>query len=185
TAAEAVIVYSRQSAVVTVRAAVALAFFSTLPSLCLAVAFARFRARAWPIAAAAWLLAGFLLLVLSLRVPWRSALSIMVDGITFASFALACVLPLALRTTRALLVGFVPLVGLWVTLSTAAGLGIAALGLDLARGITLRAVLIGFATMTIAVAIAVREIRRGAVRRLVMLLAPAFAFGVVAAWRSA
>ena len=159
-----------------------LAFFSTLPSLYVAVAFTRARARVRLIVAVAWLFAGFFLLTAGLRVPWRLALSIIVDGITFAASALVCVIPLTLRTTRRLLVGFVPLVGLWVAIGTLLGLGMAALGLDIMGGLTLRASLLGLIASALGIAIAVREIRRGAVRRVVILLGSVFVIGALATW---
>ena len=182
TVAGAAVVYLGQSTVTTPRAALVLAFFSTLPSLYVAVAFTRARARTRLIAAVAWLFAGFLLLTVGLRIPWRVALGIIADGITFAAFALVCVIPLTLRTTRGLLVGFVPLLGLWCAISTMVILGTAALGLDFVGGITLRSSLLGLIATGLGMSIAVREIRRGAVRRVVVLLASMFVIGALATW---
>jgi hypothetical protein len=184
TVTSAAIVWWRQSAAVSQRAAIALAFYGTLPPLFLAIAFARPRGRTWLIAAAAWLAAGFLLLVGPLRVPWRVASSLMLDGISFSSFALVCIVPLALRTIRALLVGFVPLVVFWIAITTVAGLILAAFGLDLAAGFTARAALLGLLAAATGVAVAAAGIRRRAVRSLIVLSTATFIAGAVAGWAS-
>jgi hypothetical protein len=182
TVAQTVVVYVGQSAAVAPRAAVALAFFSTLPSLYVAVAFTRPRIRMWFIAAAAWFLAGFSLLTVGLRVPWQVAVGIMGDGMSFVAPALTCVIPLTWRTTRGLLVGFVPLVGLWLAISTAASLGLAALGFDLAGPVTLPVGLMGLTATAVGVAIAVRAIRHGVKGNAVIVLASLLCIGALASW---
>jgi hypothetical protein len=178
--AAAVVVWHGQAAAgVSPRVAAALGYFSTLPSILLVVAFSGARARTWVAIGVAWLVIGYLMLVGALHIRWLPALSVMLNGIEFASFALISLALLVLRTARTLLVGAVPAVALWFGLGLLAEVMLGFFGLSFTGHFTMTAMTGGAIATVIGLALAIDRIRRGIGAGFLSLLIALFVVGVV------
>ena len=142
-AATAVVWQGQTAAGISARAAVALAYFSTIVGLMLIVAFTGRGWKNWIAAAAGWVGAGFVLLVWPLRIKPLLAISLIADGLHYASVPLVCMAPLVMRTIRPLLAGFVPMVGLWFACAAVMGLALELSGLSLVGHYTFSTILAG------------------------------------------
>ena len=138
--------------------------------------FLRARWVSWLLAGGCWASGGLLLLVGPLDVPWSNAGRAFYAGVDYASIALVAVGLLVIRTTRSLLVGFVPLVGLWLGLSFVLAVFLHAVGINLKW--TIASTAAGLLAAVLGIALGVREIRRGVRVRFVATL---LAIGAVAA----
>jgi hypothetical protein len=163
---------------VSANAAAMLAYFSTLPSLLIVLAFGRQRWPIWIGVATAWTVTGWLLLVGPIHVKSSAALGIMLNGVDFAALAVICVALLSLRITRSLLLGFVPIITLWVALATGEGMLLESLGVQLKSGFTFSVVSAGSAAAVLGIVVAVRQIRRGVRPGFIALLTALVAVGI-------
>lgn len=146
------------------RGAVPLAFFATLPSLFVMLAFFKFSPRYWLMAVLGWTAAGVVVLAGVSNVPWNSVGSGLVSGVGFASFGVAAVALVVLRTTRVLLVGFLPLIGVVAGTSVLFAWFLRTVGVDpqeLQGAWRPSVVAWGMLATVIGFAAGLREIRRG------------------------
>jgi len=159
-------------------AAAMLGYFSTLPSLIIVLAFGRQRWPIWIAVATGWAAIGCVLLLWPIHLTWTAAFGVMLSGLEFASLAVISVALLSLRITRSLLLGFVPIITLWMALATAEGMLLQSLGLDLSGGFTLRNVSLGIVAGALGIGVMVRQIRRGVRRSFIALLTALVAVGI-------
>ena len=87
--------------------------------------------RGWAAAGAGWFGGAFVLLVWPLHLTPLAAIRAIANGMGYASLPLIVVAPLALRITRPLAVGFVPLVGLYVVCAAAEAFVLELFGINL------------------------------------------------------
>jgi hypothetical protein len=161
------------------RAAVSLAYWCTLPGILLIAVFVR---RAWMAAIGAvmiWLSVGFLLHLVWLRISVGNTLALLPGAIDFVGPATLTVALLALRATRPILVGLVPLVLVWLVATVALGSALNAFGIALEGAFTPRAIAGGVAAAVLGIGLAVRQIRRGLLKESVVLLIGLTLGGVV------
>jgi hypothetical protein len=166
---------------------VTLAFFFTLPSLFLMLAFFKLPPRRWFQAAIIWTAVAVALLTAALEAPWSRVPGGLVSGVLFASFAVPALALVVLRTTRVLLVGFVPMLAVWFGLAGLLALLLQFMGMDVKEleDASRPAVLAwGVLAIVLGVAIAVREIRRGIRRSFVPALLFTLAVSIAVGWYS-
>ena len=174
-AAAAVVFYGTRTAHFSIRAAVWLAYASTLAGLVLVLAFGGHGWKTWMAAGAAWCSAGVaILLAIGVKLP--TALSLIVNGLSYVSLPLLVVTPLTLRLLRPLVVGFVPMVGLYIVCTVLFELILELLGLTFS-GYTPVTIAGGLVTAAVGIGTAVWQIRRGLRRGFVLILAGMLAFG--------
>lgn len=152
------------------RAAVYIAYWCTLPGILLIFVFVR---RSWIAAIGSlmiWLSVGFLLNLVWLRIPVSNTLALLPGAIDFVGPATLTVGLLALRATRPILVGLVPMVLVWLVTIVAASIALDAFGVTLDGGVSSRAIAGGLAATVLGIALAVRQIRRGLSMGSVLLL---------------
>jgi hypothetical protein len=171
-AAAAVVWYGQRAAGSDARAAWFLAYFSSLTGVFLLVAFTGRDWRSWAVAGAGWFGGAFVLLVWPLHLKPLVAIRGIANGMGYASLPLIVVAPLALRVTRPLAVGFVPLVGLYFVCAVAASFLLELFGISLAGRYTPELVVGGSLAALAGITIAIRQIRRR--------VRPAFVFSLVA-----
>jgi hypothetical protein len=184
--AAAIVVWHGQQPNIGSRAAVSLAYWSTLPSVFVLLAFLRPGWRTWLFTGIGYAAAGLLLLIGPLGVSWRNALGALYAGVDYASYALVAVGLLVWRKTRTLLVGFVPLIGLWFGLTALCVVLLQAIGIsldDLQGALSVSIAGWGLAAVALGLALGVRQIRRGLHVRFVLALIATFgasiAFGFI------
>jgi len=153
------------------RAAVSIAYWCTLPGVLLIVAFVR---RSWSGAIGLlmiWLAVGFLVHRVWLRIAVSDTLPLFLSAMGFVGPPTLTAGLLALRATRPVLVGLVPLVLIWLILAGVIAAVLAAVGVTVNLGISL---LPAFAGGTVAAVVgtglAIWQIRRGLRTSSVVLL---------------
>ncbi len=177
----AIVVWHGQQPNVGSRPAVALAYASTLPSVFVLLAFLRRSWRTWLLTGIGYAAAGFLLLVGPLGVSWRNSPGALYGFVDLASYALLAVGLLVWRQTRTLLVGFVPLIGLWFGLTALWVVLLPVIGMnldDLEDALSASIAGWGLAGVVLGLALAVRQIRRGVRVRFVIVLVVTFAASI-------
>ena len=179
------VVWAGQTSRVSWSGAMALGFFVTLPSLFLMLAFFRLPPRRWFQAAIIWTAVGVALLVTVLNAPWNRVPEGFVSGVLFASFAVPALALVVLRTTRVLLVGFLPMLAVWFGLAGLLALLLQFMGID-AKELedASRPAVLAWAVLAIVLgfAVAVREIRRGIRRSFVPALLGMLAVSIAIGW---
>ena len=151
------------------RGAVGVAYVWTLPGILLIVVFVR---RGWIAVIGSvmiWLSVGVLFL--------RAGLGVSVSNLTLFQVVIALAGPptvavglLALRATRPILVGLVPMVLVWGGLSLTVGTAALGFGITSEGGYTWRLIAAGFAGPALGIGLAIRQIRRGLTKGSVVLL---------------
>jgi hypothetical protein len=143
------------------RAAASIAYSCTLPGILLMVVFLR---RSWIAAVAwltTWLAVGLLLHVVWLRIPVSNTVSLFPGAMALAGPPTLTAGLLALRATRPVLVGLVPLVIVWLVMLVAMATAFNALGVTFEGAVTPRAVAAGLAATLVGIGLAAWQIRRG------------------------
>jgi hypothetical protein len=153
------------------RAAVSLAYSCTLPGILLVAVFVR---RAWIAAIGAvtiWLAVGLLLNVVWLRISVSNTLGFLPDAMEFVGPLTLMVGLLALRTTRPILVGLVPLVLVWLVEMVVLAAALDAFGITIKEGdFTPRAIAGGLLAAVLGLGLAVWQIRSGLSKGSLILL---------------
>jgi hypothetical protein len=153
------------------RAAVSVAYWCTLPGILLVAVFVR---RAWIAAIGAvtiWLAVGFLLHLVWLRISVSNTLGLLPGTMEFVGPLTLMVGLLALRATRPILVGLVPLVLMWLVTLVAGAAALDAFGITInSRGFTSRAIAGGLLANLLGIGLAVWQIRRGLPKGSLILL---------------
>jgi hypothetical protein len=153
------------------RAAVSIAYWCTLPGILLIAVFVR---RAWIAVIGAvtiWLAVALLLHLVWLRISVSDTLTLVPGAIGLVGPATLTAGLLALRAARPILVGFVPLVLVWMVTSVAGAAALDAVGITLEGGFTPRAIAGGLTAAGLGMGLAVWQIRRGLSKGSVILLA--------------
>ena len=152
------------------RAAVSIAYWCTLPGILLIVAFVR---RSWSAAIGLliiWLAVGFLVHRVWLRIAVSDTLPLFLSAMGFVGPPTLTAGLLALRATRPLLVGLVPIVLGWLVTALVLAAVLDAAGVTLNAGISLRAYAGGVAATVLGTGLAVWQIRRGLRKGSLVLL---------------
>lgn len=180
--AAAVVWHGQRAAGFNANAASAIAYASSLAGVFLIVAFVGRGWRSWMAAGTGWIGVAFVLLVWPLHATPLVAIRTIAMDMVHASVPLVTLAPLALRITRPLIVGFMPLVGLYAVCTAAAMFLLQMLGVSLAGHYTPQLVAGGTLAAVVGIAVAVRQIRRGVRRGFVLSLAAMSILGFV--WSS-
>jgi len=144
------------------RAAVSNAYWCTLPGILLIAVFVR---RAWIAAIGAvtiWLAVGLLLHLVWLRISVSNTLGLLPGAMEYVGPLTLMVGLLALRATRPILVGLVPLFVVWLVTAVAGSAALDASGITINAGdLTSRAIAGGLLATALGIGFAVWQIRRG------------------------
>jgi len=177
-AAAAVVFYGARTAHFSITAAVWLGYASTLVGLTLVLAFGGYAWKTWIAAVAAWCAGGFAILV-ALGVKPLAALSAVATSLNYTSIPLLMVAPLTLRMLRPLIIGFVPMVGLYIVCVLLIELMLQLAGLTFSGHYTATGVAGGSLTALIGIGVAVWQIRKGLSSGFVLTLAAMLASGLI------
>lgn len=153
------------------RAAVSNAYWCTLPGILLIAVFVR---RAWIAAIGAvtiWLAVGLLLHLVWLRISVSNTLGLLPGAMEYVGPLTLMVGLLALRATRPILVGIVPLFLVWLVMMVAISAALDASGITINAGdFTSRAIAGGLLAEILGIGLAVWHIRHGLLKGALILL---------------